>query len=85
MQREPMTEDEIYAKVTDVFRDVFDDDELTPTAATVAADVEEWDSLSHIRLILSLEKAFGVRFSTVEVGSMENVGDLARMLGDKTR
>lgn len=79
-----MTEDEIYAKVTDVFRDVFDDDDLTPTAQTVAADVEEWDSLSHIRLILSLEQAFGIRFSTVEVGSMENVGDLVRLIQGKT-
>lgn len=80
-----MTEDDIYAKVTDVFRDVFDDDDLVPTADMIAADVEEWDSLSHIRLILSLEQAFGVRFSTVEVGTMQNVGDLVRLVGAKTR
>lgn len=78
-----MSETEIYAKLTEVFRDVFDDEELTPTAAMTADDVEEWDSLSHIRLMLSVEKAFGVRFSTVELGNLKSVGDLAALVRSK--
>lgn len=79
-----MSETEIYEKLTPVFRDVFDDEDLTPTAEMSADDVEEWDSLSHIRLILSVEKAFGIRLSTVEVGGLKQVGDLVRVIAAKT-
>lgn len=78
-----MSQTEIYEKLTDVFRDVFDDEDLTPTAQMSADDVEEWDSLSHIRLMLSVEKAFGVRFSTVELGGLKTVGDLAGLVQTK--
>lgn len=78
-----MSESEIYEKLTGVFRDVFDDDDLTPTPEMTADDVEEWDSLSHIRLMLSVERAFGVRFSTVELGGLKKVGDLARLVEGK--
>lgn len=78
-----MSETEIYEKLTGIFRDVFDDDDLVPTPEMVAADVEEWDSLSHIRLMLSVEKAFGLRFSTVEVGSLKQVGDLVTLIQTK--
>ena len=78
-----MTETEIFARLTPVFRDVFDEDDLVPTPEMTADDVEDWDSLSHIRLIISVEKAFGVRFSTVELGSLKTVGDLARLVGTK--
>ena len=72
-----------YEKLTEVFRDVFDDEDLTPTPEMTAEDVEEWDSLSHIRLMLSVEKAFGVRFSTVELGGLKKVGDLAALIEAK--
>jgi acyl carrier protein len=78
-----MDENEIYAKLAPVFQDVFDDDTLTPHAEMVADDVEEWDSLSHIRLILALEQAFDVRFTASEVGAMDNVGDLVRLIQAK--
>lgn len=80
-----MDEAEIYTKLTNVFRDVFDDDDLTPHADMVAEDVEDWDSLSHIRLILTIEKTFNMRFSTVEVGSLEKVGDVVLLLKKKLR
>lgn len=79
-----MSEIEIYEKLTPVFRDVFDDEDLTPTAEMTADDVEEWDSLSHIRLILSIEKTFGIRISTVEVGGLKQVSDLVRVIASKT-
>jgi acyl carrier protein len=78
-----MSETEIYEKLTEVFRDVFDDEDLTPTPEMTADDVEEWDSLSHIRLMLSVEKAFGVKFSTVELGGLKKVGDLAALVQAK--
>ena len=53
-----MTEAEIYDRMTGIFRDVFEEDDLVLTPQMTANDVADWDSLSHIRLILSLEKAF---------------------------
>ena len=78
-----MDDEEIYAKLTPVFQDVFDDESIVPNAEMVADDVEEWDSLSHIRLILALEQAFDVRFTASEVGAMGNVGDLVRLIRAK--
>lgn len=59
-----------------VFCDVFDAEDLTITRQSTAADVPGWDSLMHVRLILEAEKAFGVRFTTSEVASFANVGEL---------
>jgi acyl carrier protein len=78
-----MNDDDIYARLAPVFQDVFDDDSIVPHAEMVADDVEEWDSLSHIRLILALEQAFDIRFTAVEVGSMGKVGDLVELIKAK--
>lgn len=48
-----------------------------------AADVDEWDSLNHIRLVLSVERAFGLTFSAAQVGSLKNVGEFAQLIGTK--
>jgi acyl carrier protein len=69
-------EDTIIAGLTSVFREVFDDDELVLTPDLTANDVDGWDSLAHIRLILSVQKKFGVKFSPVEMNRLKNVGDL---------
>jgi acyl carrier protein len=69
--------------VTPIFREVFDRPTLAITEATRAADVEGWDSFAHINLIVALEEAFGVSFSTQEVGEMQCVGDLLRLLTQK--
>ena len=63
-------------RVTDVFRDVFDTPDLVVNRQTTAADVLGWDSLMHVRLVIGIEKAFGIRFSSSEVASFANVGDL---------
>lgn len=78
-----MTEAEIYAALAPVFQDVFDDETLVPHAEMTADDVEEWDSLSHIRLILSVEKAFGIRVATGELAQLKTVGDLTRLIRAK--
>jgi acyl carrier protein len=71
---------DIYAKLTTVFEDVFDDDAITLTSGLSARDVDGWDSLTHIRLIVTVEKAFKVKFSTPEIGKLENVGDLVALI-----
>jgi acyl carrier protein len=74
---------DIYAKLSDILQDVFDDDDLTATPELSATDVSGWDSLAHVRLMLSVERAFGVRFSATEVNSFKNVGDLAQAIATK--
>jgi len=76
-------EDSILTRLTGVFREVFDDDELKLTPQMTADDVDGWDSLAHIRLILSVQKAFGVKFSPVEMNRLKNVGDLIALTKDK--
>ncbi len=78
-----MEEPAVYEKLTTVFRDVFDEDDLVLTPAMTADDVDGWDSLSHIRLVLAVSKAFGVKFSASEVGSLKNVGEFAALIRTK--
>nr|WP_010545413.1 acyl carrier protein [Sphingomonas elodea] len=72
------------ARVREIMIDVFDDEDLTITPATTADDVDEWDSLSHIRLIVAMERAFGIKFANAEIESLENVGDLIDAIAKKT-
>lgn len=76
--------DAIYSKLTEVFRDVLDDDTLVLTPTLTAKDVDGWDSLSHIRLMLSTEKVFNVKLSASEIGKLKTVGDLVDLLSRKT-
>jgi len=71
---------QVYARLTDIFHEVFDDDSIKVTPELSAADVDGWDSLTHIRLILTVEKAFKVKFSTSEIGKLKNVGDLVDLI-----
>lgn len=78
-----MDQTAITEKLTEVFRDVFDDDTLLVSRSMTAEDVEEWDSLSHIRLIVSAEQAFGVRFTSSEITDLENVGEFIDLVAQK--
>ena len=73
---------EIYNRLNEVFREVFDDDSITVNAETTDADIEDWDSLTHIQLIAAVEDEFGVKFSMKQVSSMKNVGEMAQILAD---
>jgi acyl carrier protein len=75
-----MDEAQIYARLTEIFQDLFDDDSIKATPELTAKDVVGWDSLNHIRLILTVEKAFKIKFSTSEIGRLERVGDLAALI-----
>jgi acyl carrier protein len=78
-----MTRPEITQTLTDVFRDVFDNAALSLTDATTAHDVEGWDSLQHINLIVAAEKRFKVKFTTREVNGLANVGDFVSLIAKK--
>jgi acyl carrier protein len=74
-----MDEQQIYPRLTEIFSDVFDED-IQVNSELSAKDVDGWDSLSHIRLILTIEKAFKIKFSTSEIGKLENVGQLVALI-----
>lgn len=73
-----MNEADIMAIITEVLRDVLDEPKLVVTPATTAKDVDGWDSITHIELIATLQKRFGVKFTLAEVQGIANVGELAR-------
>jgi acyl carrier protein len=79
--------DPIRSRLQDVFRRVFHDDELEVSDATTAADVDGWDSMAHINLIVAIEKKFGVKFTAADIASMrgegQNVGRLVELLSAK--
>jgi acyl carrier protein len=79
-----MTQQEIYPRLTKIMRDVLDDDNLVVTPELTANDVEGWDSVSHITLIVAIEEAFGIKFKSAELEKMKNVGQLVEEISKKT-
>lgn len=75
-----MTREEVFEKLTTVFQDVFDDDEIVLSDETTSSDVEDWDSLNHINLVVSIEKEFGMKFSMGETQKMKNVGEMVTII-----
>lgn len=74
---------EILSRIQDIFRDVLDNEEIELTDATVADDIEEWDSLSHIQLIVAIEKDFQIKFTSKEILSWKNIGELVDCIQSK--
>jgi acyl carrier protein len=79
-----MSEADIYSFLTDTFHDVFMRDDLVLKPELTAKDVEGWDSFKQIEIVLATEERFGIKFSTREVDSLQNVGDLVRLVSAKT-
>ncbi len=77
-----MTPDDILEKLTDVFRDIFDDDTLTLTRETMAQNIEEWDSLNQIKLILGCEKEFEIRLKPRRINALQNIGEMVDHLSE---
>ncbi len=80
-----MSREEIKTKLTEIFRDVFDNDDIEISDTTTADDIEEWDSLEHITLIAAVEKAFKMRFTMKEVSSMKDVGEMMTILEERAK
>ncbi len=80
-----LAEKEIFKRLNEVFRDVFDDDDIEVTASTVADDIEDWDSMMHITLIGAVEDEFSMRFKMGEVSTMKNVGEMVRIISERAK
>ena len=75
---------EILNRISSVFEDVFDE-RIALTENTTADDVEGWDSLAHVRLIVTIEKHFEIRFNSAEITSLKNIGQLANLIESKLK
>lgn len=71
-----MTRAEAFNKINEVFREVFDDEDITVTDLTTSKEIDDWDSLMHITLVSEVEDAFGVHFEMKDVTKMQNVGEM---------
>ena len=78
-----MTHEEVMKIVTEIFRDVFDDDTLVIEDSTNSSDIEDWDSLEHIALVVSMEKEFDLKFDLKEVNKLANVGEMVDLIISK--
>jgi acyl carrier protein len=70
----------VYSKLTEIFHNVLDNDEIVLAPQLTANDVDGWDSMAHVRLILTIEKDFHISFTASEVGRLKNVGELADLI-----
>ncbi len=68
-----------------IFQEVFDDDDLIIELTTAAKDVDGWDSLAHIRLVVAIERALDMRFSASEISDLENVGEMCELIISKSQ
>ena len=78
-----MTREEVFEKLNEVFREVFEDDDITVNDATTAADIDDWDSLEHINLVNAIEQEFEIKFSMDEIVTMKNVGEMVDIIMKK--
>ncbi len=80
-----MNEEAVWNRLTGIFHDVFDDEDIVVGPETVAEDILEWDSLSNIQLLVNIEKAFsGVIFNTGEIANLKNVGEMVDIITQRS-
>ncbi len=77
-----MGREEIFERLNEVFREYFDDDDITVTDETTAADIEDWDSLEHINLLVAIEREFEIKFTMGETSEMKNVGEMVTAISE---
>jgi acyl carrier protein len=80
-----MTRETILEKLQEIFVDVLDNEDITLSFKTTADDIEDWDSLSHINLVVSIEKEYGMKFALGELQDLKNVGDMCSLVLSKLR
>ena len=80
-----MSRDEVFERLNEVFRGVFDDESITVNDQTTADDIEDWDSLEHINLMAAVESEFGIKFSMGQVVTMKNVGEMVDIILQKVQ
>lgn len=74
---------EIIEELQVIFREIFDEDDLVISRDTVAEDIEDWDSLTHMQLIIEIEKRYGIKFTTAEIKKAANVGEFIDIIKGK--
>ena len=75
-----MTKEKVYEMLDEVFQDVFDDEDIHVEPETTADDIEDWDSLEHINLVVAVENKFGIKFNMNEVVKFKNVGEMVDVI-----
>jgi acyl carrier protein len=80
-----MTREELFDGVQDIFRDIFDEDDMVIEDKTSSDDVEEWDSLNHINLVSAIEKEFEIRFALGELMGLKDVGTMIDLMVEKLK
>lgn len=80
-----MSREEIYKNLDEVFQDVFDDETIHVTDTTTANDIEDWDSLEHIGLIVAIERKFNIKFNMAEITSLKNVGEMVDIIVERVK
>jgi len=78
-----MTREEVTKILTDIFRDIFEEDNLIVTDETTAGDIEAWDSLTHLSMISEVESKFRIRFKMKEITTMKNVGEMITIICER--
>jgi len=78
-----VTKEKTFNIVQDIFRDIFEDNDLVINSETTADDIDEWDSLNHINIVASIEKKFSVSFALGELEDLKNVGEFIKLLEKK--
>jgi len=79
-----MDRTQILEQLNDIFKDTLDNDDVVIKEETKAADVDDWDSLNHIQLVVAIEKHFKIRFTSMEIQSWSNVGEMMNCIQQKT-
>jgi acyl carrier protein len=80
-----MERNDVLKKVNDVFKDILDNDNIILRDETTANDIEEWDSLAHVQLVVAIERSFKIRFTSREIQSWENIAEMLDCICDKIK
>ncbi|MBT5400656.1 acyl carrier protein [bacterium] len=80
-----MTREELFDGVQDIFRDIFDEDDMVIEDKTSSDDIEDWDSLNHINLVSAIEKEFRIRFALGELMALKDVGAMIDLMIEKLK
>ena len=74
----------ILENLNDIFQNYFDDDDIQLNNATTAADIEDWDSLAQVGLVILIEKKFGLKFTSSEIEKLSNIGEMVDLINEKS-
>jgi len=80
-----MTREEVLNGIQDIFRDIFDEDDMVINNTTSSDDIDDWDSLNHINLVSAIEKEFKIKFALGELMTLKDVGDMIDLMMEKLK